>query len=139
MRSYEAPDLRKDSIDLARRRRSALSVHADQHRFAARRPGHGNVAKGVLAVVAGLVADPPAFGQAGAQSVVSGLAAQHPACETLARVWRQYLPEYEAPQVAGHGGGRGAVVRIAGRRAVQLRFVVIQAAYHIADGSPKCG
>jgi len=30
--------------------------------LAARGPGHGDVARGVLAVVAGLVADPPAFG-----------------------------------------------------------------------------
>src|ERR1700688_2665337 len=41
----------------------------------------------------------PAFGQAGAQPVVAGLAIQQPACETLAGIWRQYLPEYEAPQV----------------------------------------
>jgi hypothetical protein len=87
MHSYKAPDPRKDSLDLARRRRTTLGVRADQHRLAARGPGHGDVTKGVLAVVAGLVADPPAFGQAGAQPVVSGLATQHPACEALAGVW----------------------------------------------------
>src|ERR1700730_13648408 len=54
MRSYISSDLRKDIIDLARRRRTTLGVRADHHRLAARGPGHGDVASGVFAVVAGL-------------------------------------------------------------------------------------
>ena len=105
--SNKAPDPCKDGFDLARRRFTTLGVCADQDRLAALRPGHGNVASGVLAVVAGFVADPPVFWEAGAQPVVSGLTTQHPACESRAGAWRQYLSEDEAPQVTGHGGRRG--------------------------------
>ena len=132
-------DARKNGIDLVRRRHAAAGVRADQQRVAPGGPGDGNVAKSVLAIVAGLVAGPPGFGQAGAQPLVTGLAIQHPTCQALAGVRRQRPPKYQALQVARHGGGRGGVVGIAERPVIQLRFVVIQAAYRIADGSPICG
>ncbi len=48
VRTYKAPDLRKDSLDLTSRRRTTPGIGADQQRVAARGPGHGDVAEAVL-------------------------------------------------------------------------------------------
>src|ERR1700683_2757295 len=60
-RSDEAPDSRKDSLDLGRGRCTTLRVPADQHGFRSGGPSHRDVAKGVLAIAAGLVTNPPVF------------------------------------------------------------------------------
>ena len=57
-------DFRKDGFELWRGRRASLRIGANQHRPARVWPGDRDVAGGVLAVVAGLVADLPVLRQA---------------------------------------------------------------------------
>src|SRR5690606_2638617 len=103
-------------------------VGGDEDRLAVWRPGDGDVVGGAVDAGAGLVADDPLTGEAGAQAFEGGGGLFQPAGEPGATVRGQYVvTQQDAVHGSGHGARRRRVALVAGQVRVQVRLVAVEA------------
>ena len=78
---------------------AALSIGADYHWSVTCRPGYGNVAERILAIIASLVGDLTVRRQTRTQQGGASLAVHHPVGEAGPGRWRKHVSEQEAEEI----------------------------------------